>query len=1123
MTDPRQIQASDPQRSVFVSANAGTGKTKVLIERVLRLLLSDITPDSILCVTFTNAAAAEIEERLNQKLASWAIMSSQDLQDDMRAMTGGQPTQDMLLRARRLFAEVIDNDQGPKVETTHSFCQSLLSRFPVEAGVPPHFKLVSDAQKQSLLKECYSALFTDPSQTVQQALSDLIGLTDSQTLFTYITSFIDFRPLSDAAIAMPLGFVPAFEEEMQQISPYHLGELAELTLSMVDQLHHYPLKMLFEARADKCEPLGRWLALPDKEAQAEALHWVIGLFTTQKATPKSVFVKAQLTEQPELAEYQARISEILCQYMKEKTALLTVHRSRALYRVGQAVAISYEQAKNRAGLLDYDDLIIKADRLLSSAEMRAWVRWKLDHGITHILVDEAQDTNPAQWQLLSSLAEEFFAEEAEEGAHRTLFSVGDFKQSIYSFQGANPHIFLQKGSEFEAQAKRSLHHFDKVTLARSYRSSKAILDFVNHVLDQEAVSGLGGAFDTHEAAFLDKFGHVGLWPLSDAVSGDDDPPYIAVPTPIEQAPQSEAGADALLAERIAGHMAQLIAGTAKDVPGRRYEPRDMMVLVRKRDRFFALLRGALIRHNIPVSGADRLYLSRQIEISDLLALGDVCLLQEDDLQLAALLKSPLFGLSEDEVMSLAMRRPAGQSLFAALKVKAGSDSIYSQAGAQLETYLSLSTSLGPAAFFEVVLAKGGRDAFYRRLGTGVDESFNAFIRQAYDFEAEGGVGLSAFLAHSRTYGGEIKRDLGNMTENEVRILTIHGAKGLQAPVVYLPDTIAGMDPPDPLVKSKSALFWPDDSALLPPVIAEQKDAMAEERAAEQQRLLYVALTRAAECLFITGWNKKRSKKQADNWYELCQRGMTSLGAVADADGGYTLTHQGATATALSGLTQADDRPVIDVEAAYPWAFSQPPEEEQPVRPLVPSQPPEKQQPQSVATTSGQLARQEGIFVHYLLDIVGGLPAESRADGLERVARQASAQFPLMVEERRLSLASHLVRFMAQAEFAPLFSDKALSEFQISGVVGTKTVIGQIDKVVLDDDVIWLVDFKSGRPQGHNPPASYVTQMALYHALLSQIYPDRLVRASLIWVQDFAVTDISAEQMTDALATLSHSD
>ena len=382
------------------------------------------------------------------------------------------------------------------------------------------------------------------------------------------------------------------------------------------------------------------------------------------------------------------------------------------------------------------------------------------------------------------------------------------------------------------------------------------------------------------------------------------------------------------------------------------------------------------------------------------------------------------------------------------------------------------------------------------------------------------MGLSAFLAHSRTYGGEIKRDLGNMTENEVRILTIHGAKGLQAPVVYLPDTIAGMDPPDPLVKSKSALFWPDDSALLPPLIAEQKDAMAEERAAEQQRLLYVALTRAAECLFITGWQKRRSKKQADNWYELCQQGMASLGVTADEEGGYRLTHQGAAAEAASEITSADDSPIIDVEAAYSWAFSRPPVEEQPVRPLVPSQTPEKQQPQSVATASGQQARQEGIFIHYLLDMVGGIPAESRAEGLERVARQAAAQFPLLAEDRRLSLSAHLVRFMSQPDFAPLFSDKALSEFQISGVVGTKTVIGQIDKVVLDDDKVWLVDFKSGRPQGDRPPSSYVTQMALYHALLAQIYPDKVVRASLIWVQDFAVTDLTAEQMAKALDELS---
>ena len=1123
MSDDRQLRASDPTRSVFVSANAGTGKTKVLIERVLRLLLLEEMPDTILCVTFTNAAAAEIQERLNDRLAKWAVMSVEDLTADIKEMTGKLPSQEMLARARRLFAEVIDNDQGPRVETTHSFCQSLLSRFPVEAGVPPHFKLISEDAKDRFLQEGFARLFSHPDKNVETALDELISLTDGQTLMKHVRSYVFFRALSDAAIAQPIGFAPAFEEAMQALSPYRLTDLPQLQKDMVVRLLQLPLKELASARPDTMQPLLTWLA-EDDEVKAKTIDSWKSVFLTKEGTIRArIFLKKHLDAAPDLADKASHVAAALIAYQTEVNAIITAHRSRALYIIGRAVALHYAHAKQQAAMLDYDDLIIKAENLLSTSEMMAWVRWKLDYGINHMLVDEAQDTNRAQWALLSSLADEFFVQEKDEDRHRTLFSVGDFKQSIYSFQGAEPFIFLQKEKEFESQAKQGGHEFESISLTRSYRSSKAILDVVNKVMEQDEIDGLGGQFDNHEAAYFDKFGMVEIWPITQTEAKKQSPPFMDVPLPIESQDTRIEGADDLLAVKLADHIQSVLDNKIDALLGHNFAPRDIMILVRKRDRFFALLRAALMARSIPVAGADRLHLSRQIEISDLLALADVCLFHDDDLQLASLLKSPLIALDEDELMHLAMGRPKNQSLFTALKAHGGAPTKLGQAVTRLEHYLQLSVGLSVAGFFETVLAQGGREAFYQRLGTGVDESLNAFIRQAYDFEADGGVGLADFVAYSRAYGGEIKRDLGNIVENQVRIMTIHGSKGLQAPIVYLPDTVTGIDPSEQLVRTTDALFWPADNHNQPPLIKAQKVQMEANEAAEHQRLLYVAMTRAASCLFITGWQKSRSNKNRQSWFDLIQKGVQALpceALMSEQDDTPILRylHKGKQADKKGPVSDDKQIDLTSVKERYPWAFAPPVRDEEPMRPLVPSAMPEKQQAEAFSSQSGHRARQEGLYLHHLLEELSPIAQSDRQIVAMRLAEKAEARFGEIDYKRRQELAEKMVRFTQDNRYKDLFTPQALIEFQISGIVGKRSVIGQIDRLVIYEDKLWLVDFKSGMPKTDNPPMSYVLQLALYADILGQIYQGKQIQADIIWLADFSSSSISEAQRQSALAT-----
>ena len=1135
MTDLLQRQASSPSQSVFVSANAGTGKTKVLIERVLRLLLSGEVPETILCVTFTRAAAAEIEARLHRKLAEWAVAQPTDLIHDISRMTGAVPTGQTIEVARRLFAQVIDNDQGPRIETTHSFCQSLLSRFPIEAGLPPQFELITDVQKERFLQAAFADAFADPHQEMKEALAHLIEIADHQTLFDHIKRFVSTRHLSDAAAAMPLGFVPKFASAMQALVPQGLANKQEADAFYAGQILAMPWRDLADAVPEKMADFITWQKLEDAERACQ-LEMLAQVFLTKTGTPKARFLPKKLGEDtPELADIYQRLAALVIAHQKALSAFATIARSKALYVVGRFVASAYERQKLRHALLDYDDLIIKADRLLSATEAMAWVRWKLDFGIHHMLVDEAQDTNPAQWDLLASLADEFFAHEADdsdETRNRTLFSVGDFKQSIYSFQGANPHVFVEKGAEFDAKAQGANHRFSEVALAMSFRSSKAVLDMVNHVMTGEDVEGLGGAYQQHDAFFSDKFGMVELWPIVSATEKAPSLPYFDVPDFVSDAAMAQYGADALLAEQIAAHIKTMLDGTAYGLNGKAYQPRDIMILVNKRNSIFTLLRGALWRQNIPVAGADRLRLGQQIEIQDLLALGDICILPEDDLQLAAFLKSPLIGLSEEGLYEIAQGRKKDQSLLAVLKGYAGADNEFGAAIAQIEHYFALSASLSPAAFYETILAQGGREAFFKRLGTAITDSLNGFLDQAYEFEAQGGASLADFIAHQRLSDSEIKRDFGNIQENHVRIMTIHGSKGLESPVVYVPDIIKGVEPSQTLVSSDEALYWPADTIYMPEIIAQLKEADRQARTAEHQRLLYVAMTRASECLFLAGYEKSRTSLKGVSWDVLLQKGFEAAGIEADDTGVWRYIHTGGAASGQADerAPSAEDGAALpDVRTAYPWAFCPPPQEDVPLKPLVPSAMDEGDVPVSVASSgeAGTSAmrsdrpRLEGIFMHELLDRLSALPMEARRDFAHAYAQasliaKSPAEAPIGTA-RLVELANHMLAFMAQEAFAPLFGKQALSEFHISGLVGTRPVVGQIDRLVITQDDLWLVDFKSGQPMGHNVPQSYVVQMALYAALLQQIYPDKTLRCEIIWLRDFSTTMLAQDRLTAALA------
>ena len=468
---------------------------------------------------------------------------------------------------------------------------------------------------------------------------------------------------------------------------------------------------------------------------------------------------------------------------------------------------------------------------------------------------------------------------------------------------------------------------------------------------------------------------------------------------------------------------------------------------------------------------------------DLMALGDVCLLPEDDLQLAAFLKSPLIGLSEDDLLSLAGRRDANQSLIAALKAHAGRNSDIGRAVTKLEHYFDLAASHTPAEFYEIILAQGGREDFYARLGTGVDESLNAFIARAYEFEKEGGIGLASFLAFQRADETEIKRDFGDERDNEIRIMTIHGAKGLEAPVVYVPDIVKGREPSKSLISTDEAIFWPANRDFMPEMIADEKQKSQQARADEHQRLLYVAMTRASECLFLAGAAKSQSSIKGVGWHMMLKNGFEKAGILPDDEGIYRHIHAGNQTEDETPLSNEMPLYHADIQKRLSWAFEAPAQEAAPLRPLMPSEAKAQNLPVSIGTKDQKLARQEGLFQHELLDKLGRLPEAKRSSALASLVEQGDVKYPLIEARRRQLLGEKIYQFMTNPDFASLFDETALSEFGLSGLVGQRAVVGQIDKLVIGKTSLWLVDFKSGHPHHDKVPESYVLQMALYHALI----------------------------------------
>ncbi len=1126
-----QVTAADPTQSAWVTANAGTGKTHVLIERILRLLLAGTPPRRILALTFTKAAAAEVATRLNDRLGDWAVASDAALEKSLGELLHKPPTDDERATARRLFATILETPEGLNVRTIHSFAESLLGRFPIEANVPPHFKVIDERRAAEIRGDAQGRVLAAAATgrtKIGDAMARLAGLVAAEDFHALMAELDRERGRLRRALQPPRNvddLVATLRRRQGIADGDTVATLAD-DAARDGAFDARGLKRVADALDDgsksdkqRGEAIRRWLKLEPARRGEAFLHDYAALFLTAKREPRdNIITKKAAEKHPAAAGVLRTEQERVAAVMAKAKSAAVAEATEALITVGGAMLDDYDAVKRAYALRDYDDLIADAGRLLADDDGVAWVHYKLDGGIDHILVDEAQDTSPEQWRLVERLAGDFFtglgAGDDDRPGPRTVFAVGDEKQSIFSFQGADPAEFGKTRDRFAAKVAAVGRRLQDVELERSYRSSPAVLKVVDKVFENPAAcDGLtfGDRPIVHHTERAGQAGVVELWPTLTPDDAPDPRPWdmpFDRPTPTEPR--------ARLADRIAATIRDwLDRGEILQSAARPIAPGDIMILVRARGTFADQMVKALERRNIPVAGRDRLRLLDHIAVMDLVAAGRFALLPDDDLNTATVLKGPFCGLDDDALFALAHGRKA--TLWQTLAARAGETAGFAAARATLAGWLERADLTPPFEFFSRLLGpEGGRRKLFARLGPEVAEPVEGFLAQALDFERDHEPSLEAFLHWLKLGNTEIKREM-ERGRDQVRVLTVHGAKGLEAGIVFLPDT-CGLPPP----RLDKRVHWGDGDFVLWRPAKDDEDALAAalhdaaraEIEREHRRLLYVAMTRARDRLYVCGWENKNSKRgRADGcWYDLIAPAVRALGDDVTLTSGDTVVrYEKSQKAAPDG--KAAPTPKSGIESPPAWATTPPKPEPEPSRPLTPSRTEDEPAIASPLGRDDGARFKRGLIVHRLLQSLPELaPGEREAAARAFVARPALALSDGDAEE----IVAETLGVLDHADFAHLFRPGGLAEVPIVGVVGdgenARAISGQIDRLVVADDAVTVVDFKTNRP----PPESeddvspaYLRQMAAYRWAVRKIYPDREVAAVLLWTAGPRLMRLSA--------------
>jgi ATP-dependent helicase/nuclease subunit A len=1176
----QQRQASDPGKSVWVSANAGSGKTHVLAQRVLRLLLADVPPAKILCLTFTKAAAANMAERVFKKLSDWTALDDAALAAELKDNGVARLDAKTLIFARRLFARTVETPGGLKIHTIHGFCERLLHLFPFEANVPGRFEVLDDLGQADLLAQARREALAAAEREAGAQDHD-----DFEPGRSKITNMIDSDNLERDLREKPVLTLshPALGEALRRLAAETSQD--DFSALLQEAVKHRALLQHYDS-AQAARELAGALDLPEDASvatlEAEMLAGGLGparwsdfaafldtgsktdgdkaalfrcaaaahrrgaaghadcldayleiFFTAKGEKRKSLVTKAPAAKRPDLAAALDQEQERLDRLRAQHKAAACLERSRALADLVAAIFARYEALKAVRGKLDFDDLIERTLALFERSDA-SWVLYKLDSGIDHILVDEAQDTSPAQWRILEHLASEFYAGAGSRSAARTFFAVGDEKQSIFSFQGAAPDMFHEMRQRFARKFAQAGRSFEHVLLKTSFRSVPAVLGMVDQVFDLPAHQrGLVFAdqWMGHEALKGKLPGLIEIWaPVSAAEAPAADAESWKLPLDLID----ESDPASLLAQRIAKKIAMLVAPASGEfvydgaaAHFRPIRPGDILILVRARNAFFEAIIRALKQARVPVAGADRLDLLAHIAVMDLIAAGHAALLPQDDLTLASVLKSPLIGFDDDDLLRLAPGR-AG-ALFDALGASGSAKD--KAAYATLRRWRERAAGSVFEFYARLLSEDGGRRLMEARLGPEACDAMDEFLRLALRAEKDGQRALSGFLAEIESLELSIKRDMESAAD-AVRVMTVHAAKGLEAKVVFLPDTCgapsgrhdAKLHVLDGRAPGTKVLAWSARQDDDPAAVAKARQAARDAAEDEHRRLLYVAMTRAEERLYISGfYNKTEPNERAWSRMIAAVRDAKCVEAPAFWDAKETLWRYAVAGSLERSVAEAP--PAGAAEIALPAWLSQPaPREAAAAPPLRPSNALAAGEPDAPpANDQRRAALQRGRLVHTLLQYLPEIDAGQRRAAAEAFLRLRAPDYAVAPAAQEV-IATVLGVIEAPA-LAPLFGPRARAEVAVTGRVTlpdgvTRDILGQIDRIAESEGEVILADYKTGAPvPAAATPESYLAQMALYRALLAPLWPGKRLRCLLIWTAGPEIVELSAAQLDAALAGL----
>ena len=1085
----RQLAAARPEISTWLSANAGSGKTKVLTDRVARLLLNGVLPEHILCLTYTKAAASEMQNRLFERLGAWSMRADAALRDELQQL-GLETELDaaMLRKARTLFARAIEAPGGLKIQTIHSFCAALLRRFPLEAGVSPQFHEMDERASRLLAGSILDDISASDQQSVIGSVAAYCNETDVMDL---IASVLKHRQLfaqgsAKAEIWGRLNLPVTLTGEALCAGVFTqdawglIGTLVSVlsTGSSTDQRNGEKLAKL---SAPSLEALG---------LLEQLLLWGEG---TTKNTPFSAKIDAFPTKalrdgalQPHLPALHALMARVE-DTRDQRLGLMAAQKTAVLYAFAAVFLPAYEREKQARGWLDFDDLILKARGLLTDQAVADWVLYRLDGGIDHILVDEAQDTSPIQWQVIEKLAQEFTSGQgARSNRGRTIFVVGDKKQSIYSFQGADPAEFDRMKADFAARLKPTDTPLFDASLAHSFRSSSAILALVDKLF--APAPGVSGAAGEQHLAFKTKMpGRVDLWPALEAVEKQKDRSW---ERPVDLPDQDNHLVQLArhIAEEIDHMITQKVAIPEEIGKTGRYHMRpvraaDFLILVQRRSDLFQEIIRACKAQNLPIAGADRLKLGAEMAVKDL--------------SLAVVLKSPLVGWDEQTLFTLAQGR--GRK-FLWQVLRAATDQ-HGHLIAMLNDLLLQADFLRPYELLERVLTHyAGRKLLLGRLGQEAEDGLNALLGQAMAYERSEVPSLTGFLVWMQSDGLEIKRQ-ADQDGNQIRVMTVHGAKGLESPIVILPDT-AKRDARlhDDLLVAQDGAFWKVPRAEMPPRLRELRERKLRAEEEERDRLLYVAITRAEKWLIVAAAGDLGADQRA--WYQKISLGVEALAAQSQRfpTGMGRRFDYGVWGPCSAEVEEEQSVPSLVLEEFFNEVA--PPVPAQP-KPLSPSDLGGEKSLQSDAEETDEDAKLRGLQIHKLLEVLPSLDPALWPDMCSKILDQAS--LPASAETFE-ALKAEVLGVLKTPDLQFLFGFDALAEVALSGPVAgleNKQVYGIVDRLVVQEAAVWLVDFKSNAQVPESPaevPLGLLRQMAAYAAVIARTYPDHQIIPALLWTK-----------------------